>query len=144
MTARKDIQHSSAESPESGVHVITGATQFVVVQRRPLWQPPTDVIEFEDHIMVVIELAGMRPEAIHVSVMNQRLVVSGERMPAEMVRGRAAYHQLEVRYGLFRSEVLLPWAVDEENIHASYLDGLLTIDMPRPRDRRAKVIEVTR
>jgi HSP20 family molecular chaperone IbpA len=48
---------------------------------------------------------------------------------------------LEVHYGEFRTEVVLPVPVDEERIVAQYDDGFLSVELPRLKPRKVKVTE---
>jgi HSP20 family molecular chaperone IbpA len=54
-----------------------------------------------------------------------------------------AYHQLEIRYGEFRTEVYLHWAVEHDGIVATYSDGFLQVVLPKIHSRRVRVGEAT-
>jgi HSP20 family protein len=104
--------------------------QLVVMKRSNTWQPATDAYETPERFTVTVELPGMRAGDFTVNLVDQRLVITGRReRPAE--DAATAYHQLEVQYGEFRTEVHLPFAVDRDNITATYEDGFLRIDLPR-------------
>ena len=64
------------------------------------------------------------------------LVVSGERHdPAE----KLAYQQMEIRYGRFRTEVRLPWALESAGQTAIYERGFLCITLRKAQSRRVPV-----
>ena len=44
---------------------------------------------------------------------------------------KLAYQQLEIPYGRFRTQVFLPYAVDQDKITASYKNGFLTVVLPK-------------
>ena len=74
-----------------------------------VWQPPTDVYETDESIVVVVEIAGLREGNYSVVLSGRTLMVSGERRdPAE----KLAYQQMEIRHGKFRTQVHLPWALE--------------------------------
>jgi HSP20 family protein len=98
------------------------------------------VVEEKDRLVVLVEIAGMRAGEFHLSIDAQRLVIAGSRATRD--RDCVAYHQLEVRYGDFRTEVLLPWRVDEENVTAHYEDGFLRVELPRLAAEDSRVITV--
>jgi len=103
------------------------------------WRPPTDVFETDDAVIVRVEIAGMRDADFVVTLHDHLLTVSGQRAdPAAKV----AYHQLEVRYGEFRTEVYLHWAVEQTDIAAVYQDGFLIITLPKARVRQVRVLDV--
>jgi HSP20 family molecular chaperone IbpA len=94
----------------------------------------------ENHLVVVVEIAGMRDNDFNVALVNQQLSISGTRPAQE--RAQAAYHQLEVRYGEFRVDVSLPWPVDEAQVTARYDDGFLKVELPRARPHQITVVDV--
>lgn len=101
---------------------------YVVWHSNRLFVPPTDVIELADKILVIVEIAGMRPNDFNISLLNRQLVISGTRERPALPN--AAYHQVEIGYGEFRVEVQLPHLVDRENINATYQDGFLQVELP--------------
>jgi HSP20 family protein len=104
------------------------------------WRPPTDVFETDDAVVVRVEIAGMRDADFVVTLNDQLLIVSGQHAdPAAKV----AYHQLEVRYGEFRTEVYLHWSVEQADITAVYQDGFLIITLPKARVRQVRVVDVS-
>ncbi len=119
------------------------ASQLFADQRRPgtrhplAWRPPTDLCEVEDAFIARVEIAGMKEGYMSVSIDDKILTVTGIR-PQSGTRG--AYHQMEIRYGEFRTQVRLPAAVDDDRIEASYSDGFLTIIMPKRGLHRVKVV----
>ena len=100
------------------------------------WRPPTDLCETEEAIVANIEIAGMREGQISVSISDKLLSVTGVRSGTAP---KGAYHQMEIQYGEFLTEVRLPTSVDEEQIEASYADGFLTITMPKRKAFRVPV-----
>jgi HSP20 family protein len=119
-----------------------GPGTFVFVKHAYAWSPPTDVVEEKDRLIVLVEIAGMRTGEFHISVDPQRLVIAGTRSTRS--QGCVAYHQLEVCFGDFRTEVLLPWRVDEDKITAHYEDGFLRVELPRLAVEDSRVITVNK
>lgn len=91
--------------------------------------PPTDVIELPQHVLVLIEIAAIRPDQLNVTLQSGRLIVTGVR--ERPVLQDAAYHRVEIGYGEFRIEVNLPFTVEQDGVSAAYQDGLLRIELPR-------------
>lgn len=140
MSARKDAPRQELEIREPYFHILAGGQQYLIVRTVHAWRPPTDVIEDNDRLYVIVEIGGMQHGEFHVALSDRRLIVTGIRpMPT---RARAAYHQLEVRYGEFRTDVALPWAIDQQGIEARYRDGFLYIELPRSSDDRVRVVPV--
>ncbi len=144
MTAKqdRDVSSPSDKSETHHYHVVMGGGRFVVVRRPNVWRPPTDVMETDDRLIVLVEIAGMKTSDFNVAISPHQLIISGTR-PAHLP-GCTAYHQLEIGYGEFRTDVLLPWPVDEENIVARYEDGFLRVELPRLKPKTVRVIPVDR
>ena len=142
MTGRKNevLSQQADEQRSPHFHVLMGSQQYLVVKHSHVWRPPTDVMEEGDRLIVLVEVAGMRRGEFHVALNSQRLIISGTRI--RPVDTPTAYHQLEVRYGEFRTEVTLPWPIDDEKIVAEYEDGFLRIELPRARVEDMRVIAV--
>ena len=106
------------------------------IRNEAVWRPPTDVYETGDSAVVIVEIAGLSEENYEISLTGRLLVVSGERRdPAE----KLAYHQMEIRYGRFCTEVHLPWALEGAEHAASYGDGFLRIKLQKAQTRRVPV-----
>ena len=106
------------------------------LRNEAIWRPPTDVYETGDSAIVIVEIAGLSEGNYEISLTGRILVVSGERRdPAE----KLAYQQMEIRYGRFRTEVHLPWALDGTEHAASYEDGFLKIRLHKAQTRRVPV-----
>jgi len=95
-----------------------------------VWRPPTDVYETPDELIVVLELAGMNEEDMSVSLFSDLLVVEGNR-EQPLSTDMSACHQLGIKYGSFRSEIHIPFAVESTNVNAVYQNGLLIITLKR-------------
>ena len=93
-----------------------------------IFRPPTDVYETEEYTEVRVEVAGMKPEDFHVLLTGQTLVITGSRHDSSNKR---AYHQMEISWGEFRTEVYLPGTVNPDEVTASYEEGFLTITLPK-------------
>jgi HSP20 family protein len=107
-----------------------------VTSRSSIWQPPTDVSETEEAVVVRIEIAGMRNAEFTISMEGRVLAVRGVRLGHEK---RGAYHQMEIRSGDFLSVIDLPAAVDYDQIEVDYNDGFFRIVLPKLRPRNVEV-----
>ena len=94
------------------------------------WCPPTDILENEDAYLVVVEVAGMRGSEFSVTCDGQVLAIRGVRPEVREVK---AYHQMEIIYGEFATELELPSPVNTETIEATYADGFLRVVLPKAR-----------
>ena len=113
--------------------------RWVVVRHAHAWRPPTDVYETDENVVVRVEVAGMKETDLSVSLADRMLIITGIRHDPSP---KVAYHQMEIRYGDFRTEVFLHWAVEQESIVATYSDGFLQVMLPKVGARRVHVVQV--
>ena len=83
-----------------------------------------------DRVVVRLEAPGMSREDFRIDMLDDRLVVSGEKR-LDRESGSGAYRMLQCAYGSFVRELALPFPVDAAQAQASYRDGVLRIEAPR-------------
>jgi HSP20 family protein len=105
------------------------------------WMPPMDVFETEEKIVAKVELPGIEPADVEVSVEDSTLTVSGTREFAREVK-EEDYHRVERRYGQFTRAMTLPQTADTEKVEARFDKGVLTIEVPKVERVKPKKIEV--
>ncbi len=89
-----------------------------------------DVFEDERRLVVLIDVPGMKKEEFKIVVLDDTLVVSGEkRFEREANEGR--YRVLQCAYGSFRRAVPLPTRVLPDQAKATYVDGVLKVELPK-------------
>lgn len=122
-------------------HDVSGSYQrWVVVRHTTIWHPPTDVYEQGDSLIVLVEVAGMQESNFSVVLQGQRLIISGERQ--RMAPADCAYHQMEISFGEFRTEVNLPWPIARDAVSATYRDGFLRVEMPHAPAQKVQIVTV--
>jgi HSP20 family protein len=100
------------------------------------WRPPTDVFESEDGYTVRVEIPGMRDGEFSVTVENNVLTIRGTRSDSSEKR---SFHQMEIRFGEFSTEVDLPSNVSVNQIQAEYDDGFLRVFLPKASPRQITI-----
>lgn len=105
------------------------------------WMPSMDVYETEDKIVAKLELPGIEPGDVEVSVEDSTLTVSGSREFSSEVK-EEDYHRLERRYGSFTRAITLPQTADTGKVEAGFDKGVLTIEVPKVERAKPKKIQV--
>ncbi len=105
------------------------------------WSPAVEMAEDEKEVTVRAELPGIDPKDLDVSVVDNHIVLSGEKKESSETKQKGVYHS-ETRYGSFRRTLPLPEGVDTEHIDAQYTNGVLTLKMPKTAPAPQKKIEV--
>lgn len=104
--------------------------------RSHAWRPPTDVYETDEALVVRVEIAGMEEKDFTISLTDRLLTIRGVRQEASE---RRAYHQMEIFFGEFVSEIELPCAVQPENVNAEYQFGFLRLELPKEQPLRIHI-----
>ena len=106
------------------------------------WSPALDLYESGDHFVAVVELPGMRKEAINISLHDGTLTISGERKAEKSSNGETP--QRTERYvGTFRRSIALPGRVHPNKVSATYQDGILKVTLPKTEEAKPKQIQVS-
>ena len=94
------------------------------------YRPNVDCFHTDDPhaLTVVVELPGVDPRSVQIVAGERVLLVTGERKRPK-VAGRV-YQQMEIETGAFQRQVRLVEDVDPERAHASFENGVLTIELP--------------
>jgi HSP20 family protein len=95
------------------------------------WTPRMDVYEQNGNLMIKAELPGMQKEDIKVELQEGDLLVTGERKAESEVK-EEDYYRVERVYGSFYRRLPLPFEAKPEDIKATYNDGVLEIQIPKP------------
>ncbi|OGD78622.1 MAG: hypothetical protein A2Y64_04750 [Candidatus Coatesbacteria bacterium RBG_13_66_14] len=103
--------------------------------------PYLDVIELADGYLVQVELAGVDPAAVNVRVVGDALVIDGSRPPS-YPPGAKKVLRMELVYGRFHRELLMPFDADPTRITAQWAKGMLSITVPRQTESYNIDIEV--
>jgi HSP20 family protein len=90
------------------------------------WQPRVDVYHTPDGFLVKLELAGVNPNDIHLTVENSYLRVRGSRRD-EHCCGCTGCHCMEIAYSEFERVVELPASSSSAEVRTSYVDGMLLV-----------------
>jgi HSP20 family protein len=81
--------------------------QSAAGSRESSWEPPIDVLETDEEILIFVALPGVDPEQVEAVIDNGTLVISGYRvLPAELRNARI--HRLELPQGRFERRLVLP------------------------------------
>ena len=71
------------------------------------WEPPADVLEMPDEVLILIALPGIDPDTVDAAIHGDNLLVAGRRLLPPQLRS-AVVHRLELPHGRFERSVPLP------------------------------------
>lgn len=91
----------------------------------------------DGHYLLRAELPGIDPaKDVDITVCDGQLTITAERSEKKETKGRS-----EFSYGSFTRSVTLPAGANEDDIKASYDNGILTVDVAIPEQAAAAAAE---
>jgi HSP20 family protein len=108
------------------------------------WSMPTEVRETADELRFNIELPGLRPEDIDLTVENNVLTITAEKK-FEREEGKdedGNYTLFERRYGKFSRSFTLPSTVEANAIKADFEHGVLSVSLPKSETAKPRRIQI--
>jgi len=103
--------------------------------------PPIDLYQEEGHLRAKVDLPGVKPKDITVTVVENVLTVRGTREFDRTVK-QEDYEYSERSFGEFERSIELPITVASGEIDATYSDGVLDISLPVHEEIKPKQVEV--
>jgi HSP20 family protein len=105
------------------------------------WRAPLDLFETQEAIVVELEVPGVDPAELEISVQGDVLTLAGEKHAVERKEeGRVTY--TERVQGSFRRQIQLPSEVEADQAEATHAHGVVTIRLPKTVAVRPRRIEV--
>jgi HSP20 family protein len=103
--------------------------------------PAVDIYEDAKKVVLKLEVPGVEQKDLDIRVENQTLTVKGERK-FEAEEKEQNFHRIERRYGSFYRAFTLPTTVDAENVHATYENGVLKLELSKQPEAQPRQIKV--
>jgi HSP20 family protein len=105
------------------------------------WFAPTDVSEDQNTLRISMELPGVDPSDVRLSLENNILTIRGEKKQ-QVEENNERVHRFERTYGLFERTFALPNTVDADKIEARYENGVLFVAIPKAERAKPREIRV--
>jgi HSP20 family protein len=104
------------------------------------WTPVVDTIETPQEIILMVELPGVDPASIDLSVTGNVLSLRGEKRVSEVPDGTCSTQ--ERQFGAFHRQVSLPGEVNFEGVQAEARHGVLKVRLPKQEEARRRTIPI--
>jgi HSP20 family protein len=107
------------------------------------WVPNVDINEFEDRFLLYVDVPGVDPKDVDITLESGVLTIAGERFAqAEKADEKIVRRRAERGTGRFYRRFLLPETVDAENVKATDRHGVLEISIPKQAKAMPRKIEI--
>ena len=118
--------------------------------------PSVDIIETKDNYTFEMELCGLSENDVELSIKERVLTVESKKKETvnnkddkKLLENKSENKEMEKRYLLserrkysFKRQFTLPQDVDVENVSANFVNGLLTISVPKKPEAELKHIKI--
>lgn len=96
-------------------------------ERYASWEPPVDVLETADAVLIVAALPGVSRADVAVKLEGASVVIAGRRVSPDEMR-TAVIHRLELPHGRFERRVPLPPG-EYDQVGLQMSDGCLVVGL---------------
>ena len=104
--------------------------------------PAMDIVENEEGYVVKTDLPGIKKEDLNVTVKDNLLIIEAGPSSEEVEKEGESVIKLERRSGKYQRSLRLGKSINESAIKAQYVDGVLTLTLPRAEAEKSRKIEV--
>jgi len=103
--------------------------------------PPINITQDDDNFYLRAEVPGIKPDQLSISAVRNRVSLAGKR-EIHQEHERVSYHRQERAEGRFNRTVTLPSEVNAERVDARYVDGVLTLTLPKAEEAKPRQVTV--
>jgi HSP20 family protein len=117
--------------------------RFTPLTASGLLKPQVDIGATDKEYQITVEIPGVEEKDIKVEIANTTMIIKGEKRQ-EKEKKNKNYYQIERSYGSFQRVLSLPEDANQEDIKATFKNGVLTVTMskqPLPKSA-ARQIEI--
>jgi HSP20 family protein len=108
------------------------------------WIPPVDIHEYTNRFELYVDLPGVDPSEVDLTLDGGILTLSGRR--SEQLAGKpgddAQARRAERGHGSFHRRFVLPDTADGEKVNASGKNGVLTVTIPKQAKAMPRRIQI--
>jgi HSP20 family protein len=115
----------------------TGHVLLLDLPVESVCQPPSDVVEVDDAVRVLLEIPGVPAASVQVRVLGNRIEVIGEKTP-DFPAGETSFLCLERIFGKFQRAFEVRGSVNLGEVTARMANGILVITIPKVAERRGR------
>ncbi len=110
---------------------------------RLLFNPPIDIYETSDGLVLYADLPGVTAEGLDLQVQDNRLSLFGRVSPSPSEVDDVEFLHQEYKVGDYLRSFILSDEVDHDRITARLNNGVLRVELPRTKRAEPRRIEVS-
>jgi HSP20 family protein len=105
------------------------------------WKPAIELQDTEENLVLRAAIPGVDGKDIDVHVTREAVAISGEHR-FEKKTQEQGFFRSEFRYGNFQRVIPLPVPIQNEQAHADFKNGILTLTLPKVTEARRTVVKL--
>ena len=105
------------------------------------FNPSIDLVDTSDYLQVKVELPGVKKDDVEISLKEDLLTIKGEKKEEREEKDENRYY-VESTYGTFSRRLTLPSLVKNDQVKATFEDGILVITLPKAEEEKATEVKV--
>lgn len=107
------------------------------------WVPPVDIHEYADRFELYVDLPGVDPAKVELTLDGGILTLAGQRLEQPAKVGEDAQgRRTERGQGNFHRRFVLPDTADGEKVNATGRNGVLTVTIPKQQKALPRRIQI--
>ncbi len=103
--------------------------------------PAANIQEMDKEFQIELAAPGMKRDDFNVDVENGMLTISSEKED-KVDEEKEGYSRKEFSYSSFSRSFFLPENIDENNIKATYKEGILSLSLPKTNEPESTKKEI--
>ena len=103
--------------------------------------PAVDVSEQENAFLMKVDIPGLEAKDLNVQVHGNTVTVSGQRQEEKETKDKT-YYRMERRQGSFSRTINMPCNINEGEVAAEYVNGVLSLTLPKTEASKPKKIAI--
>jgi HSP20 family protein len=108
-----------------------------------MWIPMVDIHEYPDRFELYVDLPGVDPATIDLTLDGGILTLSGDRpLPTRKAGEETQGRRVERGHGQFHRRFVLPDSVDSEKVNVTGSHGVLTVTIPKQAKAMPRRIQI--
>jgi HSP20 family protein len=106
------------------------------------WIPAVDIREYADRFELLVDVPGIDPNKVELTLEDDVLTLSGERAEEWETHEELKFQRSERGVGRFYRRFVLPDTVDSDKVQAAGKDGVLKVTISKLAKARPRRIQI--
>jgi len=128
-------------SDTKDLQVQENTTATELTKTGPVFSPDVDIYETDTEIVLLADMPGVTPDALTIDLRDSVLTLSGGAAEAENEKASKVFSEFQT--GQYYRRFTLSEIIDQENINAQLIDGVLHLALPKVAKATPRKITVT-